>query len=125
MITLDTNLDTIRTEASTAAKDAASKFLADWTERTGGNAYGEPMYCGFGWVTIRPEHKGNTKLGKAERKKMEYLGFEKDWTGKSYQLWNVGEYHGQSMDVKVAAAEAYAEVLTRNGYRAYAGSRAD
>jgi hypothetical protein len=46
MITLDTNLDTIRTEASTAAKDAASKFLADWNERTGGNAYGLRLWLG-------------------------------------------------------------------------------
>ena len=47
------------TEAATqAAKAAQEKFLLDWVNSTGGNEYGEPMYCGFAWVTVYPEHKG-------------------------------------------------------------------
>ena len=83
------------------------------------------MYCGFGWVQVTPEHKGNTRLGKQERTVLEQMGFRKDWTGKSYQLWNAGGYNGQSMDVKEAACDAYASVLQSYGIRAGVGSRAD
>ena len=93
--------------ARTAAVKAQEDFLAKWTADTGGNEYGEPMYCGFAWVTIYPEHKGNTKLGKLERRVIESMGFRKDWTGKAYQLWNCTGYAGQSMDVKEAGAQTY------------------
>ena len=111
--------------AKKAAEQAQAKFLAEWTANTGGNEYGEPMYCGFAWVTITPEHKGNTRLGKLERRVIEAMGFRKDWTGKAYQLWNCTGYAGQSMDVKEAGAQAYAEVLRGAGFKAYMGSRAD
>ena len=75
-------------------------FLTKWVDSTGGNEYGEPMYCGFAWVTVYPEHKGNTRAGKQERAVLESMGFRKDWTGKAYQLWNPGGHAGQSMDVK-------------------------
>ena len=87
--------------------------------------YGEQAYCGFAWVTIHPEHKGNTRLGKLERRVIESMGFRKDWTGKAYQLWNCTGYGGQSMDVKEAGAQAYADVLRTAGFKAYMGSRAD
>ena len=126
-------LDTLTTQDNTllvdtakkAAEQAQAKFLAEWTANTGGNEYGEPMYCGFAWVTITPEHKGNTRLGKLERRVIEAMGFRKDWTGKAYQLWNCTGYAGQSMDVKEAGAQAYAEVLRAAGFKAYMGSRAD
>ena len=126
-------LDTLTTDNNTllvdtakkAAEQAQAKFLAEWTANTGGNEYGEPMYCGFAWVTITPEHKGNTRLGKLERRVIEAMGFRKDWTGKAYQLWNCTGYAGQSMDVKEAGAQAYAEVLRGAGFKAYMGSRAD
>ena len=126
-------LDTLTTDNNTllvdtakkAAEQAQAKFLAEWTANTGGNEYGEPMYCGFAWVTITPEHKGNTRLGKLERRVIEAMGFRKDWTGKAYQLWNCTGYAGQSMDVKEAGAQAYAEVLRAAGFKAYMGSRAD
>ena len=114
-------------EAATSAKD----FVREWTEKTGGNQYGEPMYCGFAWVTIYPEfaHKGNTRPGRAERKEFESrmsdMGFRKDWTGKAYEMWNPSQWGGQSMDVKEAGARAAAKVLSRYGFKAYAGSRAD
>ena len=126
-------LDTLTTQDNTllvdtakkAAEQAQAKFLAEWTANTGGNEYGEPMYCGFAWVTITPEHKGNTRLGKLERRVIEAMRFRKDWTGKAYQLWNCTGYAGQSMDVKEAGAQAYADVLRTAGFKAYMGSRAD
>ena len=123
-------LDTItKQDLTDTAREAATKaqqdFLARWNANTGGNEYGEPVYCGFAWVTVYPEHKGNTRLGKQERAVLEAMGFRKDYTGKAYQLWNPTGYAGQSMDVKEAGAQAYAEVLRGAGYKAYMGSRAD
>ena len=120
-----TTYNAIQQQASNAALTAQKDFLANWNAQTGGNEYGEPMYCGFGWVQVTPEHKGNTKLGKQERAVLEAMGFRKDWTGKSYQLWNAGGYNGQSMDVKEAACAAYASVLNSYGITARVGSRAD
>ena len=120
-----TTYNAIQEQARDAATQAQADFLAKWNANTGGNEYGEPMYCGFAWVTVYPEHKGNTKLGKGERRTLESMGFKKDWTGKAWQLWNPTGYAGQSMDVKEAGAQAYAEVLRNYGFKAYMGSRAD
>ena len=120
-----TTYSSITQQAETAATRAQQDFLAKWNANTGGNEYGEPMYCGFAWVTVYPEHKGNTKLGKGERRVLEGMGFRKDWTGKAWQLWNPTGYAGQSMDVKEAGAQAYADVLRQYGFKAYMGSRAD
>jgi len=121
--TIDTQ--TITAQAEQACRKAQQEFLDNWVNTTGGNQYGEPMYCGFAWVTVYPEHKGNTRDGKAERKILEAMGFRKDWTGKAYELWNPTGYRGQSMDVKEVGAQAYAEVLRSAGFKAYMGSRAD
>ena len=121
--TLDTT--TLTQQARTAASTAQQNFLDYWNHDTGGNEYGEPMYCGFAWVTVTPEHKGNTRLGKQERRVLESMDFKKDWTGKAWQLWNPTGYNGQSMDVKEAGATAYAKVLRDAGFKAYMGSRAD
>lgn len=51
--------DVIKRELNDKATHAATEML----QRTGG----DNGACGFAWVTIYPEHKGNTKLGKAER----------------------------------------------------------
>ena len=121
--TIDTAQITASAEA--ACRTAQQQFLDNWVNSTGGNAYGEPMYCGFAWVTVFPEHKGNTRAGKAERRTLEAMGFRKDWTGRAYQLWNPAGYAGQSMDVKEVGAQAYAEVLRGAGFTAYMESRAD
>jgi len=115
----------ITLQAERACRKAQQEFLDNWVNTTGGNTYGEPMYCGFAWVTVYPEHKGNTRAGKAERAVLAQMGFRKDWTGKAYELWNPTGYAGQSMDVKEAGAQAYAEVLRAHGFTAYMGSRAD
>jgi len=121
--TIDTQ--TITAQAEQACRKAQQQFLDNWVNTTGGNTYGEPVYCGFAWVTVYPEHKGNTRLGKAERAVLAQMGFRKDWTGKAYELWNPTGYAGQSMDVKEVGAQAYAEVLRGAGFKAYMGSRAD
>ena len=108
-------LDTAEQSAKTAQYD----FINKWVESTGGNAYGEPMYCGFAWVNIY-SIKGNTKLGK----RVKAAGLSKDYSG-AYSIWNPGQHHGQSMDVKEAGARAYAMVLQAYGFKASAGSRAD
>jgi ribosomal protein S5 len=115
----------IAQEMRLAASKAAQDYVNAWIKVTGGNAYGEPAYCGFAWVTVYPAHKGNTRAGKSERAVLESMGFRKDWTGKAYELWNPSGWNGQSMDVKEAGARAAADVLKRYGFAAYMGSRAD
>lgn len=106
-------------QAKQAAKTAVFDFIQDWTEKTGGNEYGEPMYCGFAWVEL-PEMKLSTKIGKAWEK----VGFKKSWS-RGLTLWDPAEHRGQSMDCKEIGAQAYADVLRAYGFRASMGSRAD
>jgi hypothetical protein len=113
------DLKTIMQEAKASAAIAAQSFLDDWNASTGGNQYGEPMYCGFAWVNIY-KIKGNTKLGRA----MKTAGYTKDYTG-AYQIYNPAGYGGQSMDVKEAGARAAAKVFEQYGFTAYPGGRAD
>jgi hypothetical protein len=128
-ITMDTIA--VRDEMLEQAARAALDYINEWKRNTGGNAYGEPMYCGFAWVTVYPkfDHKGNTRQGKDERKLfdtvMTKLGLRKDYTGRAYELWNPSKWHGQSMDAKEAGARAAALVLRKYGFEAYMGSRAD
>ena len=46
------NITEIHTQATQKAKTAVVDFLQDWNSKTGGNEYGEPMYCGFAWVDV-------------------------------------------------------------------------
>jgi len=114
------NLIDIHTEATNAASTAVSNFLRDWTEKTGGNEYGEPMYCGFAWVDVKVT-RTNDKLAKA----LQAVGFRKSHYPKTMTLWDPAKHHGQSMDCKEVGAQAYAEVLRKYGIPAYMGSRAD
>ena len=114
-----TNAIAIRNEMLEQAATAASNLL---NTRYGGK---DSYACGFAWVTIYPEHKGNTKDGRAERKTLEEMGFRKDWTGKAYEYWNPSKWPGQNVDVKEAGARAAAAVLRKYGFTAYAGSRLD
>jgi hypothetical protein len=92
----------------------------DYTKQT---YYVEDGVCGFAWVDVFPRHKGNTRLGKEERKVLEAAGFRKNDYTKTYQLW-ISAYN-QSMQKKEAYASAFAKVLHENGLRAYSGSRLD
>jgi hypothetical protein len=114
---MSTNI--IRYELEQAASKATQEFL---DKHFGGKDGG---LCGFAWVTIFPEHKGNTTLGKQERKILEALGARKDYTGKAYQIWNPSNNHCQSVDAKSAGAVAAAEVLKKYGFKAYAADRLD
>jgi hypothetical protein len=81
--------------------------------------------CGFAWVNIKPKHKGNTKLGKEERKILREMGFELDWTGKEFSWWNPSGLRVQNMDCKEVGARAAAKVLCEAGFDAYSMSRFD
>jgi hypothetical protein len=109
----------IRAEMLTEAKAAADKFFQE--KLNGVDAYA----CGFAWVTVYPEHKGNTNAGRAERKVLRALGFRLDWTEKAFELWNPSGHGCQNVDTKEAGAVAAANVLKKYGFKAYAGSRLD
>lgn len=113
------NIEAIKKEVRDAAFKAADNYFK--TVLGGVDRYA----CGFAWVTVYPEHKGNTRAGKEERKVLESLGLRKDWTGKAYELWNPSGYAVQNVDTLEAGARAAAEVLRENGFKAYAGSRLD
>jgi hypothetical protein len=108
MIALD-NIESIHNTATAAAERAEADFRA---------RHGEPGYCGFAWVKV--SEKASTKLGRA----LKTVGFRKSYNG-GLDLWNPGGSFTQSMDIKEAGAEAYAEVLRKFGINAYACSRAD
>lgn len=105
----------IREEMLQAAKEACRK----WTE-----THDDWDACGFAWATIYPKFKGNTKNGKIERAVYEALGFSQSYN-KSYQLWNPGQYRGQSITAIEVGAKACADVLTKYGFNASWGSRLD
>jgi hypothetical protein len=108
MIALD-NIESICNTAQAAAQKAEADFRAK---------YGEPGYCGFAWVHVN--EKASTKLGRA----LKSVGFRKEYGG-GLSLWNPGGSFTQSMDIKEAGAEAYADVLRQYGIDAYMSSRAD
>ena len=80
--------------------------------------------CGFAWVNVYPQHKGNTRLGKAERRTLESMGFRKSYDG-GYQLWNPSGYPTQNIGTLEAGANAAAALLRDAGFTAYSGSRLD
>lgn len=111
------NIAAIRAKVLQEATDAAEEV----DRRQGGDVGA----CGFAWVTIYPKYKGNTRLGRAERKLLRAIGAELDWTGKTFQIWNPSQYRGQSVSVKYAGAVAGAQVLRLLGIDAMAQDRLD
>lgn len=105
------NIQAIRNEAEVAANLAQITFL---------KTHGEMAYCGFAWVDVFVA-RTNSKEAKA----LAEIGFKKSYRPKTMNLWSPGAYKGQSMDVLEAGARAYADVLSKYGFRAYMGSRAD
>ena len=114
----------IHTEAKQAAKNAVGKFLADWNEKTGGNEYGEPMYCGFANVSIHPARGRFVST-------MKKLGIGSTGYGGGYRISYydiMGDHkysHTQSMSIKEEACEAFRDELRKYGLTVYAESRAD
>ena len=105
-------------EAKEAAAQAADEFENKYFPDGGWGA------CGFAWVDIWGI-KGNTKLGREERKAIRAMGLELDYTGKRFSWWNPSQSHFQNIDCKEAGAQAAATVLQAHGFDAYAGSRLD
>ena len=109
----------IITEAKAAAYEAGKAYLdKHWGGRDAGA-------CGFAWVNIYPQHKGNTKQGREERRILREMGFELDWTGKRFELWNPSGMHCQNVDAKYMGASIAAYHLRAYGFKACAGSRLD
>ena len=106
-------VNAIVAEAKQAAFQAADKFFK---ERLGGK---DQYACGFAWTNIY-KVKGNTKLGKM----LKAAGVRQDYT-KAFQIWNPSGMHVQNVDTLEAGAQAAADVLTKYGFTAYAGSRLD
>ena len=100
-------------EAKAEARQAADKFFQ---EKLGGR---DQYSCGFAWVNILGV-KGNTKLGRV----LKAAGIRQDYT-KAFSIWNPSEMAVQNIDTLEAGAQAAADVLTRYGFKAYAGSRLD
>lgn len=101
-------------EAGLAAAEAASpqKVIAVSGGRQIGGAF--PI-CGFAWVHIA----GNTAFGRFAKKE---LGFRADYPS-GLALW-ISSF-GQSYDLKLAYARAYAAVLREAGIEAYGDGRLD
>lgn len=97
-------------EAFAAAKKAEADFRAQ---------HGEPMYCGFAWVNVKPGTSKIAKLIKAggHGRSDSYYG--------GVTVWNPGGSNTQSMDIKETGARAFANVLQAHGIRASAMSRPD
>lgn len=113
------DIDVIMAEARVAAREEAQGLLDSWYD-------GQDMgACGFAWVTVQPQHKGNTKVGREERKILREMGFELDWTGKAFQWWNPSGLAVQNVDSLRAGAIAASKVLAKYGFKAYANSRLD
>ena len=107
----DEGVEQIAREAKLAADKAQSDWLAE---------HGDGAYCGFAWVEVQVP-----RTNSREAKALEKIGFKKSWRPRRMDMWKPGAYNGQSMDVHEQGARAYAEVLEKYGFNAYAGSRAD
>lgn len=106
-------------EASAKAVEAKEEYLTEWLANTGGNQFNEPVMCGFAWVDVKT--RSNSKLGKL----LQENGFRKSYRSGVLTLWDPSNHHGQSVDVKVKGAIAYAQHLTDNGIPCEWGSRLD
>lgn len=100
-------------EIHNQAVEAAKKAEQDFYERNG-----EPAYCGFAWVRFIAD--GRSALAKQLKK----IGAEKSWNY-GYYIWNVTNNPTQSMDLKMAGAIAYVEVMQAFGIKVYAECRPD
>jgi len=81
---------------------------------------GERDACGFGWVEVYVD-----RTNSAQAKELIAAGFRKDYKPKCLSMWDPAGVPTQSISVKEAGAEAYANYLRALGLKAYAGSRMD
>lgn len=107
--------EAIYREACEAACSAVDQFHAK---------HGEPLYCGFGTVVIRPARGSFVKFLKDN--KMGSKHWRSGYSISSYDVMRQHELCGtQSMSIKEEACEAFAKVLNAYGIQAHAESRAD
>lgn len=99
-------------EATEQARQAAQAMYA---------RIGERDCCGFAWVTVY-DVRSNSKEGKA----LIEAGFRKGYPS-GLQLWDPAGLPTQSISVKEAGAEAFAEYFQQQfpELKVYAGSRLD
>ena len=87
--------------------------------------HGEPMYCGFANIVIRPARGRLVKF----LKEMEIgdNGYGGGWRVSYYDLMPKGHSYGhtQSMDIKEEGCTAFAHALKKYGIDCYMQSRAD
>ena len=107
----DETVTKIAREAKLAADSAQSEALDKGLE---------DGYCGFGWVEVMV-----SRTNSREAKALEKMGFKKSYQRRRMDNWSPGNYRGQSMSVREIGATAYADVLTKYGFKAYSNSRAD
>ena len=113
----DAEMKSIAEEAFLAAKNAEEEYR---------RKYGEPMYCGFAWVVIKPATSRFAKFLVRE-----YGDYNKSrrQVHKHHDgglcVWNPGGSGTQSMDIKEQGAEAFTATLTKYGIDAGWSSRAD
>jgi hypothetical protein len=81
---------------------------------------GERDMCGFGWVEVYVD-----RTNSAQAKELIAAGFRKDYKPKCLSMWDPAGVPTQSISVKEAGAEAYANYLRALGLKAFAGSRLD
>jgi len=105
----------IWTEACVAGKTAVEEYHAK---------HGEPMYCGFGHVSIRPARgKFVNFLKKVD---MGSAGYNGGWNVSYYDIMDDHPLsHTQSLDLKEICCDAFAEVLQKYGMDAYGVGMAD
>jgi hypothetical protein len=102
-------------EACESAIQAVDAFYAK---------HGEPMYCGFGNVNIRPARGAFVKYLKSNG--IGDSGWNGGYTISSYDIMRGHKLCGtQSMSIKEEACDAFAKVLEKYGMTAYSQSRAD
>jgi hypothetical protein len=104
----------------TAEMIRAGKQLAEQAGMKMYQQIGERDACGFGWVDVMVE-RTNSKQAKELLK----AGFRKDYKPKCLSMWDPAGIPTQSISVKEAGAQAYADYLRALGLTAYAGSRLD
>jgi len=105
----------IWTEACVAGKTAVEEYHRQ---------YGEPLYCGFGHVNIRPA-RGKfvnflKKVGVGD------VGYNGGYNVSYYDIMDDHPLsHTQSLDLKEACVDAFAHVLQKYGLDAWGVGRAD
>ena len=104
----------------TAEQIRSGKALAESAGQAMYAQVGERDACGFGWVEVYVD-RTNSK----QAKELIKAGFRKDYKPKCLSMWDPAGVPTQSVSVKEAGADAYAQYLTALGLTAYGCSRLD